>query len=249
MQVLKALRHPAIIAALIGALAVIVAALIQGAFQLDPQSTTPHITQQTSGPAIVGTQGDVSIVINPREGHKEPAWRKILEEELERLPLGKILFNAPGKMKQGALERVEVRILRDPGTALREALKGRGVPEGESSQVGALMKVRLTGSAFSISALNEAEQVVPASGFSEWAWDVQPEKSGFRTLHLHVSVRIPLPHGEEKKDHPVIDRHIQVAISPMYVTGKVAVTYWKWITALLLVPFIGWIWRNYCKAG
>ena len=111
------------------------------------------------------------------------------------------------------------------------------------------MKVRLTGSTFSISALNEAEQIVPASGFSEWAWDVQPEKSGFRTLHLHVSVRIPLPHGEEKKDHPVIDRHIEVAISPMYITRKAAVTHWKWITALLLVPFIGWIWRTYFEAG
>ncbi len=252
MQVLKALRQPAIIAALIGAFAVIVAAFIQGAFQQDSQSTTPHITQQTSGdqsPAIVGTQGDVQIVVTPHEGDPEPDWLNILEEELERLPLGKILFNAPGEMKQGALERIEVRILRDPGTELRKALKGRGVPEGESSQVDAVMKVRLTGSAFSISELNEAEQIVPASGFSEWAWDVQPEKSGFRTLHLHVSVRIPLPHGEEKKDHPVIDRHVQVAISPMYITGKAAVTHWKWITASLLVLFIGWIWRNYFKAG
>ena len=252
MQVLKALRHPAIIAALIGALALIIAALVQVAFQPDPQSTTPHVTQQTSGdqsPAIVGTQGDVQIVVTPHEGDPEPDWLNILEEELERLPLGKILFNAPGKMKQGALERIEVRILRDPGTELRKALKGRGVPEGESSQVDAVMKVRLTGSAFSISELNEAEQIVPASGFSEWAWDVQPEKSGFRTLHLHVSVRIPLPHGEEKKDHPVIDRHIEVAISPMYITRKAAVTHWKWITASLLVLFIGWIWRNYFKAG
>ena len=252
MQALKSLRHSAIVAALIGALTLIIVALVQTVSQPDPLSTTPHITQQTTGdqsPAIAGTQGDVHIVVTPHEGGPEPTWLRILEEELERLPLGKILFNAPGKMKQGAVERIELSILRDAETALREALKGRGVPEGESSQLGALMKVRLTGSAFSISALNEAEQIVPASGFSVWAWDVQPEKSGFRTLHLHVSVRIPLPHGEEKKDHPAIDRHIQVAISPMYITGKVAVTYWKWITASILVPFMGWIWRNYRTAG
>ena len=50
-------------------------------------------------------------------------------------------------------------------------------------------------------------------GFTEWGWDVTPKKSGNNILHLHVTLRIRLPFGEERKDHPVIDKKVIVKVN------------------------------------
>jgi len=106
------------------------------------------------------------------------------------------------------------------------------------------MKVRLTGEAFSIQALNEEAQVIPAHGYTEWAWDVVPVQSGTRTLHLHVTVRIRLPHGEERKDHPVVDRIIQVDVDSIYSIKKWIADHWQWLLGTLVIPLIAWIWAK-----
>jgi len=88
---------------------------------------------------------------------QRPEWLTILQEELKRLPIGKILFNPPEVMKLGVEDRVEARISRDINTNLRASLKGRGTPKTEEIKISELMKVRLSGSDFNIIPLNEEE--------------------------------------------------------------------------------------------
>lgn len=64
------------------------------------------------------------------------------------------------------------------------------------------------------------------------------------TLHLHVTVRIRLPHGEERKDHPVVDRIIQVDVDSIYSIKKWIADHWQWLLGTLVIPLIAWIWAK-----
>ena len=178
---------------------------------------------------------------------EKPEWYEILQEELNRLPIGKIVFNPPEVMKLGIKDRIEARITKDLQENILASLKGRGIPQSEQLKISELMKVRLSGDDFNIIALNEEEQIIARTGFTEWAWDVTPKKSGKKILHLHVTLRIRLPFGEERKDHPVLDREIVVEVNPAYSVKIFLVSYWKWIVTALILPFIGLSWKLYTK--
>ncbi len=167
-------------------------------------------------------------------------WHKILQDEIEQLTTGKVTFNPPDTMKCGATERIEARIAKSIETDLITTLKGRGIPQIEKFKISELMKVRLSGDDFTIAPLNEEEQLIVGTGYTEWAWDVTPQKSGKKVLHLHITLRIRLPFGEEKRDHPVLDREVIIKVSPFHSSKLFLVTYWKWVITALILPFIGW---------
>lgn len=194
---------------------------------------------------IFGVTGCASMKLREYDGDYEeqekPEWYEVLQQEIERLPIGKISFNPPATMKVGVKERIETRISRDINTDLVTSLKGRGLPHVEELTVSELMKVRLSGVDFEINTLNEEEQIIANTGFTEWAWDVTPQNSGNKVLHLHVTLRIRLPFGEERKDHPVLDRKIVVQVNPIYSVKIFVATYWKWLITVFILPLIGWI--------
>lgn len=177
----------------------------------------------------------------PQPTSAAPNWAAIVRAELERLPVGRILFNPPSEMKLGQAERVEARIAENETPALAEGLKGRGAPQIEPIQVSSFMKARLVGDAFEITALNEAEQLVAGDTFTEWAWDVTPIESGDQTLNLVVTVRILLPEvGEETRDYPVMDRSIHVQVDPVYSTQRFLSNNWQWLASALFIPIVAW---------
>ena len=178
---------------------------------------------------------------------KKPEWYEVLEDELKRIPVGNVLFNPPGSMKVGVVERVVVRISKDANANILEALKGRGVAQIESIKVSELMKVKVSGSDFKITQLNEEEQFISSHGFTEWAWNIKPQKSGNKILHVHITLRIRLPFGEEKKDYPVIDRDVIVKVNPAYSAKVFIDTYWKWVATAVILPLVGLIWKGWIK--
>lgn len=178
-----------------------------------------------------------TLVANEQD---DPDWLVILQKEIERLTIGKVTFNPPDTMKCGATERIEARIAKSIETDLITTLKGRGIPQIEKFKISELMKVRLSGDDFTIAPLNEEEQLIAGTGYTEWAWDVTPQKSGKKVLHLHITLRIRLPFGEEKRDHPVLDREVIIKVSPFHSSKLFLVTYWKWVITALILPFIGW---------
>jgi hypothetical protein len=178
---------------------------------------------------------------------KAPQWYEVLRQELDRLPLGKVVFNPPDTMQVGVKERIETRISRDLSADLVTSLKGRGVPEIEELKISELMKVRLSGDDFDIIPQDEEEQIIEQTGFTEWAWDVTPRKSGKKIIHLHVILRIILPFGEEKKDYPVLDREIAVKVNLGYSVKSFIFANWKWIVTALILPLIGWLIKSHIK--
>lgn len=166
-----------------------------------------------------------------------------IEAELERLAPGRMLFNPPETMTVGQTERVEVRITREllgldpPATdPLTENLQGSGSPEIEPVQVGTFMRARLLGENFSITPLNNTEQVVGRTGFTEWAWEVMPRRAGEQTLHLAVTVQLRAEGGVEAvRDFPVREKVVTVAVNPGYTLASLGRGYWPCLLGGLIL--------------
>jgi hypothetical protein len=102
------------------------------------------------------------------------------------------------------------------------------------------------GEAFSIVAFSSEEQIVPAQGFTEWAWDVTPSQSGDRILSLIVTALVKAPDAEGTKDLPIIERQIQINVNPGSMFSSFIRTNRGWIYPAVLVPLVAalgrWLW-------
>lgn len=149
------------------------------------------------------------------------SFEALVENELKKLTEGRIVFNPPTTMQQGKAERIEARITsQDIGTKLTEGLKGRGVPKVENVKVGSFMKVLLYAKQdeFHITKLSSDEQVVLGQPYAQWDWMVTPLDYGEHSLHLRATASVVIDrYGEKSVDVPVIDRTINVQISPGYI--------------------------------
>lgn len=172
----------------------------------------------------------------------------VVQNELERLASGLITYNPPAEMTVDHAVRVEVRISMDTAVALTEGLKGPGTPVVESIPVGYFMRVRLVGESFAIVALNSDEQIVPAQGFAEWAWDVTPTESGTRNLCLVVTALVKASTAEGTKDLPIIERQIHVKVNPGYMLRSFFRDNRPWIFTAVLLPLVAaggrWLWQR-----
>lgn len=177
-------------------------------------------------------------------------WRQTLINELERFPVGRVMFNPPDTMKLGIHERVEVRISQDNQVDIISNLIGHGITQIEEMKVSESMKVKLIGNSFKINRINEhEEQIVVPSGFTEWAWDVTPNKIGKQKLFLRITLGIRLPYGEVNKDLTTLERELLVNVNPIYSAKLFAINYWKWIITSLLIPLLGWLFNAYTKGS
>jgi len=173
-----------------------------------------------------------------------PSFQELIDEELNKLSSGRILFDHPEEMKVGVKERVVVRLTKDITENLTEGLEGVEAPQIEPIEIGTFMMVKLTGASFDIYTPSSEEQVVRPVGFTEWSWDVTPLKSGRQELHLTVTVRILIPGQDEQKiDWLVMDKQISVEVNPSYTFKRFIGCYWQWIvgtiiSAIAVIPII-----------
>jgi hypothetical protein len=142
-------------------------------------------------------------------------FNEIIDEEMDQLTIGRIVYNPPSEMTEHVKERIEVRISQDLSEDLKEGLKGRGVPQIDQIHVSTVMTVKLTGYDFDIIPLSDEEQAVFASRYTQWEFDVTPLKAGKKILQLLVSASIDMDEfGEKKKSFPVKEKEIHVKVSP-----------------------------------
>jgi hypothetical protein len=142
---------------------------------------------------------------------------KIIQDVLDQLSVGKILFNVPEEMKVGETERIEVRIAKIATKDFDSNLTGRGKPQVEPTKFGAETKVELVGNSFDIKGISTGWQVVGGKEPTEWSWDVTPNESGEQTLSIIVTVRVKIPDQgiDSVKNYPVEIKKIKVKINPI----------------------------------
>jgi hypothetical protein len=183
-----------------------------------------------------------------------PTFEELAAIELRKLTDGRIVFNPPITMKQGQPERLEARISsQDLGPKLIEGLKGKGIPQTENIKVANVMKVTLfaDNDNFAITKLSTDEQIVSGREYAQWEWTVVPRSFGEHSLHLKATATINLDRfGEKSIDVPVIDKNINVRISPLYIATTMLsnMGFWPYIFGGLSLPVIfGAIWRFVSK--
>lgn len=191
-------------------------------------------------PAVVppDTQGSAGAPVEPAVAAEAVSLAEKVQAEFARLGKGNILYNPPTEMTVGESERVEVRITQGGQEALQaEPLKGSGAPQIEQIPVASFMKVRLTGDGFEIMPLSSEEQVVVQDGYTEWAWDVTPQKSGDHRLAITVIARVKLQgFSDEQKDLDIIERDIHVRVNPAHSVRTFFADNMSWILPTILIP-------------
>jgi hypothetical protein len=164
---------------------------------------------------------------------------QIVQEELNRLPLGQIVFNPPATMKEETTERVEVRIADAKVANVTANMPGN--IQTAPIQVSTVMSVQLQGTSFHVTPLDPQDQIVTADGFSQWDFDVMPTTSGDQTLSLTASVEIVVPGmGPQRRAFPVLSRMVHVQVNPVsFLTDN-----WQWFAGTILIPLavIAWQW-------
>lgn len=132
-----------------------------------PQATAVSTRAPTSAPAATSAPRATTtplVVSLPTSA--------VVQDELNKLQIGQMLFNPPNEMTIGETDRVVARLSQNLAENITQDLQGSGAPQVEPIQVGTFMKTRLTGDKFQINALNAEEQIVAGDHFTEWAWDV-----------------------------------------------------------------------------
>lgn len=159
------------------------------------------------------------------------------EGEIAKLKWGRVIFNPPLQMTVAMTERIEARVARSIVPGLKEGLTGPGKVQEAQAWVGPHMTAALVGDddIFKIVTLNNAEQLVAPSAFTQWAWDVTPKRRGLQNLALRVTVRLRLPgHPDEVIDVSVLDRKISVRVNALHSAKHLAVTEWRWTVGTIL---------------
>lgn len=162
---------------------------------------------------------------------------RLVQETLAGMEVGQILYNPPTEMRVGEAERVEVRIGPEEVAGFTEGLEGGGEPIVESLPISTFMKVRLSGESFTITPLTSEEQVVIPGDFSEWIWEVTPQRAGEHRLYVTVTARVKLAgYGEEQKDLEVIERTVQVQVDPGSALLDFVERNGEWLVPAVLLP-------------
>lgn len=195
------------------------------------ENTLINITQAEISPK----EKPKPIVIKPPKMLNLFDVTKILDKEIERLSIGKIMFNPSEEMTEYITERVETRITQNMNENLIRGLKGKGIPQFDDIKVSSSMTAKLFGDTFIIIPLSEEEQPLLSSEYTQWEWDVTPQKAGSRKLQLSVSASIITDQfGEKKKSHPVMEKEILVKVNPKIKKPKKN-NFWKIIERIGII--------------
>lgn len=207
-------------------------------------------------PGTGGMPAVVSTVIAPTpagtSATSAAGLAEVVQAEFARLAAGRILYNPPQEMTVGQRERVEVRITQSTTANLTQNLQGRGTPQVEQIPVASFMKVRLTGDAFEITPLSSEEQIVVGDTYTQWSWDVVPQRAGEQRLVLVVTARIKLAgYADEQKDLEILERNINVRVDAAYSVQSFFRENLNWIFPSILIPLVtaagAWLWRIYTE--
>src|SRR5487761_1078998 len=192
-------------------------------------SAVAFVPSSTTGPGVGARQWRRL----PNAGKSD---RSDYETELAKLQVGRISFNPPAQMTVGRKERIETRLGRKVIANLGKELKGHGEVKEEDVKVGPNMTVTLQGPNFDIFPLNSDEQLVSEDSFTQWAWDVTPERRGVQTLVLRVAVRLRVREvfGFEVGSETVLERNIPVRVNALHSISHFVSANWKWLVATVL---------------
>ena len=111
-------------------------------------------------------------------------------ESKDKPDFGAISYGIPSKMQVDNLHRCTIRIAFDKKVLMENIPSNRDIPViKDNIRLGRKMSATFSPSdSFSITAINDDEQLIDEYGFTEWNFDVRPLKTGKFPLSFKVSI-------------------------------------------------------------
>jgi len=169
---------------------------------------------------------------------------------------GTMAYNIPDDMTVGKNYEVKVRITKDKAGKQQLIVGDEGAQPiatvGEKStitiesiRVESVMSAELVSldQAFEITTSSTKEQNIEKLGYTEWAWNIKPTKSGEHPLKLLIKVRIVNEQGGYYKDIVVFERNIKAKANFSYSASVWFGKYWQWLCTTIVIPIFLW-WRK-----
>lgn len=160
---------------------------------------------------------------------------------LEGSSIGLISFNPPANMELDQKYRIKIKISKNLKENLIEQMASDQASI-DSLLVGDIMIVRLLGEDFTIVSHDEEEQGVLEDDYTQWEFDVTPEKSGLHTLFVKAGIVYYVPNlGPAKKFFPVYEREIKIEVDNMKMISSFITERWEFLVSSFLIPGLMWI--------
>lgn len=217
----------------------------------------PDHDQQPPVQVVSATTDGGSVKKGAKKAHVEPVSAtttasadpdQVLQNAVESLPVGKVLFNHPSEMKMGEAKEVQVRITRDVAADISTGLTTAGtatkdqITEQKPVKVSTSMKVQLHGEPyFDVKPLTDEEQLIDRTGFTEWKFTVIPLQGGKWPLHLTVTAVVHAADREKVKNLEVLDEQVTVQVSTLEVVEAFIGNNWQWLIGTICIPVGAWL--------
>jgi hypothetical protein len=134
-----------------------------------------------------------------------------MAKQLRETINGTIAIEVPNPMVVGKTKSVTVELAKELTEEEKKALAGRNPTVVANLKVGTFMTVELKGGdAFEIESVTKSEQPVFAKGWTEWSWNVTPQKRGKHPITVVVTIRFSLPERQESLTLKVYEKEITV---------------------------------------
>lgn len=157
----------------------------------------------------------------------------------ERLKKGFYSFKCPDIVAIGRTFQAKCIVAKKEQLLLKEQISSLNI---KNIEVGNIMKVKLEGSKFEITELNNSSQFILENKTTNWEWLVTPNSSGKHDLRLLVSIKISSQiSGEAFLDYPINIKNIQVKWNPIFATKYFLNRNWQWLIGFFAGS--GLVWR------
>lgn len=209
------------------------------------------------GLLISSARGNLGAAIKPSSNEELQTANQtksdlelLIENEVNKLRNGRILYNIPEYMKVGQTEIIEVRIEKSTTDVFVKNLQGSGNYEIGDIKTAPLMKVKLIceGNKLQVVEVSDAEQIVIDNHYTQWVWDITPLKSGQAFISLIVSFKLSIPNQVDKyQDYVLFNKQINVKINPLFSLSSFIAKYWQWLFVTILMPVATFVYKKLSK--
>lgn len=167
----------------------------------------------------------------------------LARDELEKLIAGRVVLDAPERIRSGGTMRIEARLAENLRDDFIKSLKDLGMANPEAIAEASVVKANLSGDGFRVAPAADDAKGLSADAQS-WSWEVTPVRAGVQPLVLTLTASVKVPGGgEEERDLPAVTKQVAVEGGSYPTDGFVLAEGWLWVSviALVLAAIIVWL--------
>lgn len=179
-------------------------------------------------------------------GESPPIPKISVDEALDKMDLGNIVFSVPQKMSLD--ERKTITLVLSPNKSFQEIIvESFNNDENFESfeiKISDKMEAKLAGSGFSITEVTPSQQVVSSKVSTEWKWEVKPLESGKLNLYLTINAIISVNNETSFRSLKTFSKVIEIDVKLTKRILSFFKSNWQWMWTTILLPIGFYFWKK-----